>query len=364
MLIEFRVENHRSIRDEQAFTMEAGPIGDANDPRLRHVPGHSAALLPVAAIYGANASGKSNVLDALAFMRSAILDSHRIWDPQGRIPRDPFAWGSKNNDPSMYEATLLLNGIRYQFGFVAADQSFLEEWLYAWPNGKKQVWYERDSISFKFGEHLKGENRLIEEVTRPNALFLSAAAQHNHFQIRGLYSWFKSLSPLNLLSGRRRLKFMAEDSDPYIARLAKYIRQPSLAKNAASVEQFRMVLRSADVGIEDIRIRPTESNNNGSSANRTQIQLKHKSSTDEAWLPLQEESQGTQTFFDMALRILEIIQVGGHYCPIISRIATTVYDQRHPHSGRFDWLRPQKAAFSRKVRDSKFAKFHSSSDRS
>src|SRR5262245_38397229 len=93
MLIEFRVENHRSIRDEQVFTMEAGRTSDADAPHVREVDGHKKALVTVAALYGANASGKSNLLSALAYTRDAVLESHRFWDPSGGVPRDPFAWG-------------------------------------------------------------------------------------------------------------------------------------------------------------------------------------------------------------------------------------------------------------------------------
>jgi AAA15 family ATPase/GTPase len=73
MLIEFRVGNHRSIRDEQVLSMEASHLGGNADPRVRHVSGHAEDLLPVCVLYGANASGKSNVLAALAFMQSAVL---------------------------------------------------------------------------------------------------------------------------------------------------------------------------------------------------------------------------------------------------------------------------------------------------
>ena len=83
MLIEFRVENHRSLREEQVLTMEAGRVGDDADPRPRQIMGLSESLLPVAVLYGANASGKSNVLAALAFMRDAVVLSHRIWPPDG-----------------------------------------------------------------------------------------------------------------------------------------------------------------------------------------------------------------------------------------------------------------------------------------
>jgi len=143
MLIEFRVANHRSLRDEQVLTMEAGRVGDESDPRPRHVPGYSESLLTVASLYGANASGKSNVLAALAFMQEAVLMSHRLWSPDEGLPRDPFAWGPRRSEPSLFEVTLLIGRVRYQYGFQASDDCFLEEWLYAWPLGKKQVWFER-----------------------------------------------------------------------------------------------------------------------------------------------------------------------------------------------------------------------------
>ena len=77
----------------------------------------------------------------------------------------------------------------------------MEEWLYAWPSGKKQVWFERDNQTFKFGDNLKGENRVIAEVTRPNALFLSAAVQHKHPQLVPVFAWFQIPRVINLPAG-------------------------------------------------------------------------------------------------------------------------------------------------------------------
>src|SRR5690606_13790795 len=144
---------------EQALTLEAGRVGDADDKRPRSVPGFSNPILTVAAIYGANASGKSNVLSALASMRNAVVHSHRSWAPDEGVPREAFAWGPKKDEPSLFEATVLIDSVRYQYGFLASNRCFVEEWLYAWPHGKKQVWYERDHSDFRFGENLKGENR-------------------------------------------------------------------------------------------------------------------------------------------------------------------------------------------------------------
>jgi uncharacterized protein len=304
MLIEFRIENHRSLRDEQVLTMEAGRVGDSEDTRPRQVPGHSEPLLPVAALYGANASGKSNVLSALSFMRNAVLHSHRSWAPDDGVPCDPFAWGPKKNEPSMFEATLLIASIRYEYGFVASNQAFLEEWLYAWPNNKKQVWYERDNNTYKFGENLKGENKLIETVTRENALFLSSAAQHGHPQLQRLFSWFRDLRPLNPPLSHSRL---FRSASPYLD-LVEEIQQPSLFSSSEPetvAERFRAMLKNADIGIVDMRVVQAAPGNKA-----YRIQLKHESSLHEAWLPLEEESKGTQRLFHMALPVLQTLRDG------------------------------------------------------
>ena len=79
---------------------------------------------------------------------------------------------------------------------------FLEEWLYAWPNGKKQTWLERDGENFEYGKHLIGENKVIEGVTRTNALFLSAAAQLKHPQLTPIFSWFGSIETIKFHNRR------------------------------------------------------------------------------------------------------------------------------------------------------------------
>ena len=95
-----------------------------------------APLLPAAALYGANASGKSNVLRALDFMRRAVRDSARPWPPDGGVPREPFAWD--DTGASVFEVTFVVDDTRFEYGFVAEDACFSEEWLFAWPSGKKK----------------------------------------------------------------------------------------------------------------------------------------------------------------------------------------------------------------------------------
>ncbi len=313
MLIEFRVENHRSIRLEQAITLEAGRVGAPDDPTPRDVA--TTRLLPVAALYGANASGKSNLLAALAFMRDAVLLSHRSWPPEGGVPRDPFAWGPDTRQPSLFEVTVLVQGVRYQYGFVADDERFLEEWLFAWPRGRKQVWLERDADTFKFGDHLHGENRLVEQVTRPNALFLSAAVQHRHEQLAPLYGWFREMRTVNVSSRRRAEPVL---SDRWLLRsleTAASARQASLfgphEGDNRRLDAFRDLLHAADVGIVDIKA-DAEDGGDGDPRRwrRRRILVRHQSSVDDAWLPLEEESQGTLTLFRLGPVILDALWSG------------------------------------------------------
>jgi uncharacterized protein len=304
MLVEFRVENYRSIRDEQILSMEAGRIEDDSDPRPRALPGNDKPLLTVAALYGANASGKSNVVSALGFMRDAVTVSHRIWSPEGGVPREPFAWGPKRLEPSFFEVTLLISGVRYQYGFVTSDSSFEEEWLYAWPHGKKQIWFERDpGNDFKFGENLRGENKVIVEVTRPNALFLSAAVQHKHAQLEPIYSWFRTTRTHNLLGLRR----FPESYDFLIAQILE--EESPAPPSAQLLNRFRELLQNADIGIVDLRLDKSEPDTGR--VRRPSFHLKHRCSFEDAWLPLEEESRGTQTLFRLAFPILRAIRDGG-----------------------------------------------------
>jgi uncharacterized protein len=319
MLIEFRVENHRSIRDEQVLSMEAARLGDECDGRPREFANHPTKLLPVVAIYGANGSGKSNVLAALAYMKEAVSLSHRLWGPDEGVPRDPFAWGQKRGEFSLYEVQMIIRGIRYQYGFMCNDVAFVEEWIYAWPNGKKQTWLEREGEKFKFGENLRGENKVIEELTRPNALYLSAAAQLRHPQLSPLFSWFGSIHSINLTVGSVASRRLHPNQHRYERELAYMLddsgesRQQSLfdeEEPESVLDQFKSMVQAADIGIVDVRLSRDESSGSGRGLRSTRFELKHKCESDDAWLPLEEESRGTRTLFRLALPILRSLRTG------------------------------------------------------
>lgn len=306
MLIEFRVENHRSVREEQVLTMEATRLGEEDDPRVRAIDGHRSRMLTVGAIYGANASGKSNLLDAFQFMRLAVIQSHRIGDPDGGVPRHPFAWGGRAAEPSVFEVTVVVNGVRYEYGFAAEDARFCEEWLYAYPDGHKQTWLERSPESFHFGKNLRGENRLVERVTRPNALFLSAAAQHRHEQLAPLYRWFRSAKAFNVRRSARSPHVIPKSWVWEALAAHPAPRQVTLFEedgfDPSGLQSFTNLLQAADFGIVGIKL-DTEGDGG--------ILLRHRQAAEDAWLPLSEESHGTRTLFQLGPALLDVLRNGG-----------------------------------------------------
>lgn len=313
MLIEFRVSNHRSIRDEQVLTMTAaGGRGDDRDDRPRDV-GLGDKILPVAAIYGANASGKSNVLSALTFLRDAVVLSQRMWPPGEGIPREPFAWQKKASDPSIYEVTFVHNQVKYEYGFAATDEAIVEEWLYAWPHGKKQTWYERDRQIFKFGPNLEGANKLIEEATRPDGLFLSTAVQLKHAQLLPVYDWFVESESVNARTGPsfrhhtaiRQLQLLEAIEN----RVSEKKRKRPKNTDSAYVDCLQAFMQNADIGILDFRI-ARKREDEPSYRSTLGIELQHQAAKREAWLPLHEESRGTRTLLLLAVPLLKTIERG------------------------------------------------------
>jgi AAA15 family ATPase/GTPase len=194
MLLRFSVSNFGSLRDKQELSMIASnaikdePAGLIDAPELRKEK-----VLPAAVIYGANASGKSNFVKALAHMKDLVRDSHRRGEPGGPVALRPFLLDPAYTEkPSAFSADFIWNGARYSYEFEATSKKFTAEALYVWRSGPRSTLFERKYQTFEFGRSLKGRNKTIEDLTRPNSLFLSAAAQSNHEELTEIANFFKS----------------------------------------------------------------------------------------------------------------------------------------------------------------------------
>lgn len=231
MLRSFRLGNHRSFRDEQELLL------------MPSAPGDERSALPVAAIYGANASGKSNLLNGLESMRSAVLDSFAQWDVEGAVPRRPFKLAPEaRQEPSVFVVELVTDDVRYTYGFALDDDCVREEWLYSYPEKRKRVIFERERDEIKLGStvtEMKAKLEVLEELMRPNALFLSACARLKLDPLMPVYRWFN-----------RSLR-IRPGSDPVgvTTTVARF-----LAEDSGNTKRLLALLAAADVGIIDVHV--------------------------------------------------------------------------------------------------------------
>lgn len=324
MLVEFRVKNYRSIKDEQVLSLVAS-TDDTLEDNLINVG--KLPLLKAAGIYGPNASGKSNLIRAMRIMQQMILNSAGD-KPGSGTSAEPFLFDDKSQkEPTSFEIIFYHNKIRYQYGFTATKERIHDEWLFAAPKKANQKWFERSfdkktgKTDWKFGSYYKGEKMNLANKTRDNALFLSVAAQWNHEQLTSVYKWFKDnlmiISPYSPL-------------EPITAQLL-------LNKTNTSEFVISAIMREADFGISGLRIKPVNINvdvndipfpdklpkeecakivklmekkmEKDSLFERVEVLHKNKKG-DDVPLPIEEESRGTQRFFELVGPLLISIKIG------------------------------------------------------
>jgi AAA15 family ATPase/GTPase len=194
MLLEFRLRNYRSFREEGALSLVASSDKDYLNTNtaptgIKSIP----RVVRSAVVYGANASGKSNLLRGLQMLRGVVLESAAL-QPDQLFNIQPFRLDATTREqPTLLEITMLLNGVRYQYGFELTTNRITAEWLLVYEKAKPQRWFERRLIdgkdTFDFGPHLLGPKKIWQDATRPNALFLSTAVQLNSEQLKPLYKW-------------------------------------------------------------------------------------------------------------------------------------------------------------------------------
>jgi uncharacterized protein len=196
MLIEFSVENFRSIKNKQTLSLVTSNLSENKNQKDNIFSINNISLLKVAFIYGANASGKSNLIMALDIMDQIVRKSASV--SAEVIPVIPFLLDDVSvNEPTEFEIIFIQDGIKYQYGFSVTKERICDEWLFAFPKGKPQLWFTREYDIFlevtvwEYGSNFKGNKKVWEQATRDNALFLSTAIQLNSEILKPVSEWFK-----------------------------------------------------------------------------------------------------------------------------------------------------------------------------
>lgn len=315
MLVEFRIKNFRSLRDEQVLSMVASSDKalldtHALDTGLKAAP-H---LLKSAVVYGANASGKSNLIKALQYMRGVVLESAALQPGQTFDRLHPFKLdATSGSQPTEFEVTFILAGVRYQYGFAMNAQRIVSEQLLVYKAFKPQRWFERhfDAESgkdvYEFGPSLKGAKNLWEGATRSNALFLSVAVQLNSGALRPVFDWFAN-----------RLVIFNEQSP-----LSQQFSMQML-KQEAQRKAICEFLRAADISIADIEVATKQAmvhtinfdlatgkrEETASEQAVDEVKFHHITEHGKAVFDLMDESSGTRNLLLLTGPILDILNKG------------------------------------------------------
>ncbi|MBD5167665.1 MAG: ATP-binding protein [Helicobacter sp.] len=238
MLIELKMKNCFSIQEEQTLSFIAN-----NDKQLKDNTFQAAnlTLLKSVAIYGANAAGKSNIVKIMKVIKMIVLQSAQ--KQRGlKLPLIPFLLGNDEEKPSEFEISFITENVKYRYGFAATQEKILEEWLFAYPNGRMQQWFLRaynkknDKYQYEFGSKFLGEKRLWENSTRENALFLSTAIQLNSRQLRPVFDWFFGKFNMSTISGFKN---------------ALDVTVETFSENQKEILRY---LKVADLDIEDLKV--------------------------------------------------------------------------------------------------------------
>jgi uncharacterized protein len=232
MLQQFTVANWASFKNEATLSLEAS----ADDEHPESViEAFDIRLLKSAVVYGANASGKSNLMTAINFFRTFVLTSSRETQVEEEIQVKPFKLSTDcDGKPSRFEIIFFQESTKYRYGFEADNHCIHTEWLFSSSSSREAELFTREKDKIAFNSDRFKEGKGLDEKTRPNALFLSVVAQFNGEIATAILKWFRNLG------------FISATRNPGLRWTVERLNDPLFA--ARVVEMSRV----ADLGISNL----------------------------------------------------------------------------------------------------------------
>lgn len=307
MILNFSFKNFQSFRDAQQFSFE--PISSKKE----------FGPVRVAAIYGANASGKSNFLDALDFVSYFIRNGYATGDSNSHIPVIPFLLDSESrSSDTEFSIEFTASNLKYEFSFGVNKNEVTYENLTVYRSKQPSLLYDRSSVnekqSIKFGSSFTGAKKQLWDLTRKNSLFLSVAAAAGNNVIQPAFAALANdvylYDATHYLAELATIKKMFINDDPRAQMLSQLIKYADIGIDGMDVRQAEGVpsLKDSLIGPDDIL---------QEARNKIAVNFKwsfaydlffhHKGSGDGFWLDSAHESEGTKAalaYFAVALRSL------------------------------------------------------------
>lgn len=308
MVLEIRISNFFSIKDEVVLDFRAANIKSANARELSDniFSFDKLEVLKTIAIYGANASGKSNIIKAIRFCHAMVFRSH-LHNLDTVFNFRPFRFDGYENKPSSYFIRFVHQGIEYEYAFSLNRQQIITESLHYYPRGRITRVFTRDERlgkskkdKYTFGEQIKRPMDVAEN-TSEKTLFISRASQMDRELAKEIFYYFHQMFILqhigyaganieSLINDNKKLLIEAlkiADSDIVDVKI-KALKRP--------VKNINANLDTMTLRVEDVV------------ENHFQIRTYHKANPQAAFDFLTEESQGTIKFFFIMLTMLDVLK--------------------------------------------------------
>lgn len=247
MIIEFKVENFLSFKDLTTLSMVTAKSFKEHKDTHTFTIDNKLSLLKSAVIYGNNASGKSNLLEAMEFMKQIILNSFRdalLENSDRKFPLEKFALNSKSEQEStFFEVSFFNNGTKYRYGFEIDYDKVVAEWLYH-TTSKEVYLFKRDLQNIEVNKSAFKEGIGKEDDVKENVLFLSVLATLGKETSSSIVEWFKKFNIINGIHDRGHKRYTIDKlkSDNnffnWVLRFIKYLEISNLTTTEEDVNEI------------------------------------------------------------------------------------------------------------------------------
>ena len=332
MLAQFRVGNYLSFKHNPFFYMRA--CKDKEHPEAVAELGANGRLLKACVVIGANASGKSNFINAMRFMVNYVLNSHlkQLNQVTGRtaFKFDPETLGM----PSTFEVVFVQGRVKYEYGFALNDTEVTDEYLYHYPHGRKALIFERSHINkYRFTTDVDLQSNLKDRNTA-NKLYLSTAANWNYEKVIPVFKWFSSWKFIDQSIFGQASEESAEKlrDGEYRNKISKMMKAVDSSISSLQLTEGRTGFGGTLTGVYD------------------HIEVVHHVVAEDGkenvyTLNMAEESRGTRAYFDLIGLVYNTLDSGGilvaddmdaHFHPLLTRKIVALFnsDQHNPRNAQ------------------------------
>ncbi|WP_445310084.1 AAA family ATPase [Microcoleus vaginatus] len=305
MLIGFSVGNYKSFKETVTLSMVASSITEEEkelDENNVFPINDKLSLLKSAAIYGANASGKSNLIAAINFMKWFVLNSSKETQVSDAIDIEAFRLSTETEkEPSFFEIVFLLEYKTFRYGFEVNAREVVSEWLFQADDTEEKMLFERDFDNYNILDDFP-EGKNISDKTRSNALFLSVVAQFNGKISGKILLWFSK--NLQLISGLQDTQYREEtlesfENDRHRHDIIEFIKKLDLGIADIQIKKY-ISQKTAMFGIYEVGVK-TVHRKYDADGKQTAIELFDIET---------HESEGTNKLFALAGLLLDTLRTG------------------------------------------------------